>query len=93
MVEKEDGNLLVRLLAHVDAAVNPFGRLVPIHLARRNREAMSRASVAVFDGEGIATEDRRDAMKRIAMPRRALAGPKTANQRRAAAEENFAGHG
>jgi hypothetical protein len=73
-VKEEDRDLLVRLLADIDSAVNPFGRLIPIRLPRRDLESMALATIAVLDCEGIAAQDNRYPMKWIAVPGHRLAG-------------------
>jgi len=60
MVQEEDCNLFVRLLANIHSAVNAASRLVPAHLPRRNLQAMTLTSVAVFDSEGITGQDHGD---------------------------------
>lgn len=63
MVEEEDGDLLVRLLADVHAAMNAVGRLVPVNLARPELDPLGGATIAVFNGEGVATQNHSYPMK------------------------------
>jgi hypothetical protein len=58
-VEKKDGDLLVRLLADIDPAVNTVGRLIPACFPRGDLESIALTTIAVFDREGIATQDHR----------------------------------
>jgi hypothetical protein len=54
VIEEENGDLLVRLLTHIDAAVNPVRRLIPVRLPSRDVKAVALATIALFDGECIA---------------------------------------
>jgi len=73
-VEQEDRDLLVGLLADIHGAMNALGRFFPVHLSRRDLDAL--AAVAIFNREEIATQNHSDPVKRIAMPRHCLAGSK-----------------
>jgi hypothetical protein len=94
MLEKEDGNFLVDLLAHIHRTMHVIGWLIPINLSRREFNAMARRSVTVLDPQGIAVENDRNAMARITVPRRALTGFEAhpANQGCLAPVEDFLGH-
>lgn len=74
MVEKEDGDLLVRLLADIHTAVNTVGRLIPIRLPRHDLEPMVFTTFAVLDGKSIAAHDHCYAMKWVTVPAHCLAG-------------------
>jgi hypothetical protein len=54
MIQEKDGNLLIRLCANVDAAVNAFGWLVPIYLPGLggNELALPSATTLPLDGNG-----------------------------------------
>ena len=93
MVEKEDGDLLVGLLADVDTAVKTVGRLVPTRLPRTDLEPFALA-VAVFNPEGTAPQDHGYPMKRVAVPVHGLAGGETqaTNKGRSALKESFFRH-
>ena len=58
-VQKEDGNLFVRLLPDVYAAVNSVEWLVPSDLSRLNFESSAVRTVAELDAKSIATQDNR----------------------------------
>jgi len=94
MVEKEDGDLLVGLLADVDTAVKTVGRLVPTRLPGTDLEPFALAAVAVFNPEGIAPQDHGYPMKRVAVPVHGLAGGETqaTNKSRSALKESFLRH-
>ena len=66
-VEKEDRDFLVRLHTSVDATVNAVGRLIPIHLAGHNFEALL-LTITVFDDQGIATQHDRNAVIGVTVP-------------------------
>src|SRR6185503_7311958 len=72
MIEKEDRNLFVEFFTDVDAAVNPVGWLIPIYLTRSDREALTLAPVAVFNGKCIPAQHDSYSMKRVAMPGHSL---------------------
>ena len=93
MVEKEDGDLLVRLLTNVDTAVNKVRRLVPTSLPWAHREPVARP-VAVLDRESIATQDHRYSMKWVTVPVHRLAGrePQPADANRSTLEEFLLRH-
>jgi hypothetical protein len=93
-VEQEDGDLLVRLLAHVHGAVKALRRLLPSHLSRRDLDAMALAAIAILDQEDVATQDNGDALKRVAMPRHRLARSQAqpAHQGGFVLEKDFVGH-
>jgi hypothetical protein len=94
MVEKEDGDLLVGLLADVDTAVKTVGRLVPTRLPGTDLEPFALAAVAVFNPEGIAPQDHGYPMKRVAVPVHCLAGGESqaTNNGRSALKESFLRH-
>jgi hypothetical protein len=93
-VEKKDGDLLVRLLADIDPAVNTVGRLIPACFPGGDLESMALTTNAVFDREGIATQDHRYPMKWVAVPRHGLAGTETqpTHQRCSPPEEFLLSH-
>jgi len=94
MVEKEDGDLLARMLSDIDTAVNALRRLIPTHLSRLDRKTLTISAVAVFDGESIPAQDDRYAMERVAVPPYRLAGCETqsAHERRPTLEQSVLGH-
>jgi hypothetical protein len=73
VVEEEDRNLLVQVLAHVDRSMDKVRRLVPVCLARANTEVIPLPAVAVFHREGVTAENHTDTVKRVAVPRSRLA--------------------
>jgi hypothetical protein len=95
MVEKEDGDLLIRLLAHVDASMNTLRRFVPTRLPRTDLEPFAVAAIAVFDREGIAPQDHGHPMKWVTVPVHGLARGETqaTNKGRSALKESFVRHG
>ncbi len=93
-VEKEDGDLFVRLIADVDPAVRALGGLIPIHLPGCDVEALARRAIAVFDRQGSAMQHHADPVKGIAVPghgftRRERHPP---DERCPTVEEHFLGH-
>jgi hypothetical protein len=94
VIEEEDGDLLVRLLTHIDTAVNPIRRLVPVRLPSGDIKVIALATISVFDGECIASEDHRHPMKWITVPRHRLAGREAqpTDERCSTLEESFLCH-
>jgi hypothetical protein len=74
MVEKEDGDLFVRLVAHIDASVETVRRLVPTRLPRTDLEPIALAAITVFDGESVAPQDHGYPMKWVTVPVHGLPG-------------------
>ena len=72
MIEKEDGNLLVRLFTDIDTAVNPVSWLIPIDLPWRDREVLALTPITVFNGKCIPVQHDSYSMKRVAMPGHSL---------------------
>ena len=68
-VEKKDRDLLVWVLTDIDSTVKAFGRLVPIHLPGRDRDALAFTTLLVFHSERVALQNHRDPMKWVTMPR------------------------
>jgi len=56
--------------------VNAGTGFLPIDLSRRDLDLQAVTAIAVFDREGITTQDYCSTMKRIAVPRHSLAGSK-----------------
>lgn len=94
VIEEEDGDLLVRDGADVDAAVDAVGGFVPVHLAGRGADTMGRCAVPVLDLNRLAAEDDRNAVVGVPVPGQGLARFKTepADQRRGAVMENLFEH-
>jgi len=72
MIEKENGDLLVRLGAHVDSPMDSAVRFVPIGLACHDFDTFGFAAISEFDQEKVATHDNADPIVWIAMPPRSL---------------------
>ena len=53
MIEKEDGDLFVRLIAFIDPTVHALGGLIPIHLSGCDFEALARCTILVFDRRAL----------------------------------------
>ena len=94
MVEKEDGDLVIGLLADVDTSVNSIRRLVPTRLPRTDLEPIALAAITVFDRKSVTPQDHGYPMKRVAVPVHGLAGGETqaTNKGRSALKEPFLGH-
>jgi hypothetical protein len=54
--------------------MDPLGRLIPIHLAWRNREAVTGAAVTVLNGDRVPAEHDRNSVEWIAVPGRGFTG-------------------
>ena len=93
-VEKENRNLLIRTLSDIHRSMNAGARLLPLDLSRSDLNALAVASITVLNREGIASQDHRHSLKRIAMPRHSLAGSKaqTPHHRGSVVEEDFVNH-
>src|SRR5579862_5320560 len=74
MVEKERDNFLEHAFPDVHGAVDAVAGLRPINFARSNLPRLRFCAIAELYLQKIAAQDHRHPMKRIAMPRRSLAG-------------------
>src|SRR5262245_1802929 len=72
-VQKKDGDLLVGLLTDINRTMQALGRLIPIHLPGRDRDAAACTTLLVFHGERVAPQYHRDPMKGVTMPRKRFA--------------------
>ena len=63
--------------------MNLIGGLIPIHLARSHREALTGTAVTVLNGDRLPAEDDRDSVEWIPVPGRGLTRRQTlpANER------------
>ena len=60
-------------IGNVHRAMNAVTWLVPIYLPGCNFDSVARVAIAEFDGQSIAFEHDRHAMKRVSVPPRGLA--------------------
>jgi hypothetical protein len=68
--ENKDGDLFVWHIGDVNGAMNVVTRLAPIYLPCCDVEALARAVVAEFDGQGIPPEDYGYPVKWVSVPPR-----------------------
>lgn len=94
MVEKEDGDLLIGLLADVDTSVNSIRRLVPARLPRTDLEPIALAAIAVFDRKSVTPQDHGYPMKWVTVPAHGLPGREAqpTDEGCSALKEPFLGH-
>jgi hypothetical protein len=71
--EKKDRDLFIWDPPNIDRAVNAVTRLIPIDLSGRERHTHACAAVAELDRQGLAFEDKRNALNRISVPSCGLA--------------------
>jgi hypothetical protein len=76
MIEKEDGDLLIRSFTDIDATMDLFGGLIPIHLPGRDLEALNLTHIAIFESEGLSMQNDSNTVKRVTVPGHGLAGCK-----------------
>lgn len=74
MGEEKDRDLFIWDAPNIDRAVNAVTRLIPIDLSGCDRRTHAGATVAELDGQGLAFEDNRNAVKRIYVPSCGFAG-------------------
>ena len=72
VVEQENRDLLIRLLAHIHRPMNTGARFLPLDLPRRDLNVVALASVTILNGEEIASQDHCHSLKWIAVPRHTL---------------------
>ena len=72
-VEQENRDLLLGLLPDIHRSMNTGTRHFPVHLSRRDLDALALTFVAVFNRDEIASQHHGHPLTWIAMPRHSLA--------------------
>jgi hypothetical protein len=93
-VEEEDGDLLVRLIAHIYRTVNALRRLLPLYLSGPDFDAMTLASITILYQESVSSQYDGNPAHGVVVPRHSFSRRQTqpANQSSSALKKNLVGH-